>query len=238
MIKGANPPKLQDAIKKLVAEADGAEGYGLAGGAGSWLGAAAPQGYGDVTSEVDVRGLDLLNSSSEFGGARSLFQSSQPATLEAGKGKSKATQQDEGKDWVQSDTDEQLMLYIPLQATIKVHSLHITSLPQKAEEDDEAPMRPKTIKLYTNRTNVLGFDEADDLAETQAFTLNTSDWDEKTGTVVLPLRFVKFQAVYSLVVFVVDGDGDGEAVRLDRMRIFGEVGEKRDQGKIEKISHD
>ena len=239
LIQGANPPKLQAAVKKLAAEADGAGGYGPVGGSGSWSGAAAPQGYKDVTSEVDVRGLDMLNSSSDFGTARTLFQSSRPLSLDAGKGKSKATEDEEGKDWVQSDTDEQLMLYFPLQSTIKVHTLQITSLPPKTDgDDDEIPLRPKTIKVYINRANVLGFDEADDLAETQAFELKSSDWDEKTGTAILPLRFVKFQAVYSLVLFVVDGDGEGETVRIDRVRVFGEAGEKRDQGKLEKIEHD
>ena len=53
----------------------------------------------------------------------------------------------------------------------------------------------------------------------------------------IELRFVKFQNVSSLVLFVVDGEGDGEKVRIDRLRIIGESGEKRD-GKIEKISED
>jgi hypothetical protein len=49
------------------------------------------------------------------------------------------------------------------------------------------------------------------------------------------LRFVKFQNISSLVVFVVDGDGDGEKTRIDRIRLFGESGEKRAMGKLEKI---
>ena len=230
---------MQEAVKKLAAEADGAEGFGAVGGSGAWFGAAAPQGYKDVTDQVDVRGLDLLNASTECGTARTLFQSSKPLALDGGK--AKATQDTDGKDWVESDTDEQLMLYFPLQSTMKVHTLHITSLPKSGgdEEDEEVPMRPKTVKIYSNRANVLGFDEAEDLPVTQEFTLSSRDWDEKTGTAQLALRFVKFQTVHSLVVFVVDGDGDGEKVRIDRVRLFGEVGEKREQGKLEKVGeHD
>lgn len=52
------------------------------------------------------------------------------------------------------------------------------------------------------------------------------------------MRFVKFQNVTSLVLFVVDGEGEGEKVRVDRVRIIGETGEKRDPGKLEKIDHD
>jgi hypothetical protein len=96
-------------------------------------------------------------------------------------------------------------------------------------------MRPKNIKLYINRPHIVGFDEAEDIPATQELTIASSDWDE-TGTATIPLRFVKFQNVTSLVLFVVDGDGESEKVRIDRLRIIGETGEKRDPGKLEKIS--
>lgn len=94
-------------------------------------------------------------------------------------------------------------------------------------------MRPKTVQIYSNRAHILGFEEADDIPFTQAVTLSEKDWDS-TGTATIPLRFVKFQNVTSLVIFVVDGDGKGEKVRVDRIRIIGETGEKREMGKLEK----
>jgi len=139
------------------------------------------------------------------------------------------------KDWVESDTDEQLMLFMPFQATLKVHTLQITSLPPAADDDgNEVPMRPKTIQIYSNFPHILGFEEAEDITPTQTLTLSEKDWDE-TGTATLSLRFVKFQNITSLVIFVVDGDGDGEKVRIDRIRVIGETGEKRELGKLEKI---
>ena len=238
-IKGADPRKLQAVVKKLSAEADsdGANGFGdtSSDGSASWIAASLPKGYSDVTDQVDIRGLDLLNSASEYGNARSLFDNSKPSSLDSrkSKGKASATGEEDKKDWVESDTDEQLMLYVPFMSTLKVHTLHITSLPPK--DDDEAPMRPKTIQIYSNRAHVLGFDEAEDLPATQTVTLNPRDWDEKTGTAKVELRFVKFQNVTSMVVFVVDGEGNGEKVRIDRLRIVGETGEKRDPGKLEKV---
>jgi hypothetical protein len=98
-------------------------------------------------------------------------------------------------------------------------------------------MRPKTINLYTNRPHILGFEEAEDIPATQTITLGANSWDA-TGTANIALRFVKFQNVTSLVLFVVDGDGNGERVRLDRVRIIGEAGEKRDPGKLEKVGDD
>lgn len=189
------------------------------------------KGYSDVTDQVDPKGLELLNRDSEHAEPRALFDTSKPAGL-AGKGKGS------GKpDWVESDTDEQLMLYIPFQSTLKVHSLHVTSLPPSDDDDDddESPMRPKTVSLYTNRSHVLGFDEAEDIPAVQTFEIKPEDWDAKTGTARIDLRFVKFQNVTSLVIFFVDGDGDGDKLRLDRLRVIGDSGEKRSMGKLEKI---
>jgi hypothetical protein len=129
------------------------------------------------------------------------------------------------------------MLFIPFQSTLKVHSLHFTSLPSSADEDD-VTLRPKTVKIYKNRAQILGFDEADDSIATQEIELSSRDWDPKTGTAKAELRFVNFQNVTSLVIFVVDGDGNGDETRLDRVRIIGETGEKRDPGKLEKIGED
>lgn len=239
-IIGSNAPKLNQAVEKLAAEVDTEGDSGLAGGSGgnsTWLGSALPRGYKDVTNQVDLLGLDLLNSSSDFGKARTLFEVTKPSALDSGKGKGNSGAEESKKDWVESDTDEQLMLFIPFQASLKIHSLHITSLPPQSSEgqEDEIPMRPKTVQIYSNRAHVLGFEEAEDIPATQAITLGAQEWDENTGTAKLELRFVKFQNVSSLVIFVLDGDGDGEKVRIDRLRIVGEKGEKRDLGKLEKI---
>jgi hypothetical protein len=95
-------------------------------------------------------------------------------------------------------------------------------------------MRPHTVKLYTNKPHILGFDEAEDVEATQTITLEAKDWDSN-GRANIALRFVKFQNVTSLVLFVVDGDGEGEKTRIDRIRLIGETGEKRELGKLEKI---
>ncbi|KAI4250328.1 MAG: hypothetical protein L6R42_008755 [Xanthoria sp. 1 TBL-2021] len=239
-VQGADPRKLSELVKKIAAEADsdGLGGFGEVSDSGTgWLGIGLLKGYDNVTDQVDVRGLDLLNADSNFGSARTLFDPSKPSALQGGKGKGRAQAGEETKDWAESDTDEQLMLFIPFQSTLKVHSLHITSLPPKdtGAEADEAPMRPKTVQLYSNRAHVLGFEEADDIEATQAVTLQPEDWDAATGTVKVDLRYVKFQNVSSLVLFVVDGEGDGERVRIDRLRIVGEKGSKRELGKLEKI---
>lgn len=235
-IRGADTRKLNEVVQKLAAEAGKVEYSGDSGsesGVG-WLGAPVPRNYSDISDQYDPKGLELLNRDTAFGQPRTLFDTSKPSALSSGKGKEGAA-----ADWVESDTDEQLMLYVPFQSGVKIHSLHFTSLPPSSDEhdgdDDERPMRPKTIRLYPNRSQVLGFDEAEDIPPVQTVTLQPEDWDAKTGTARVDLRFVKFQNVSSLVFFFVDGDGDSEKLRVDRIRIMGEAGEKREKGPLEKI---
>lgn len=230
-VKGANPKELDAAVKSLAAEASSSSSAeassSSSGSTGTWLGASLPRGYSDITDSVDALNLDFLNVDSSAGNARSVFVPAAPSALSKAKsGDSKE------KDWIESDTDEQLMLYIPFQSTLKVHTLHLTSCPPS---DDEDVMRPRSIKLYTNKSNVLSFDEAESVPPTQTVELAPSDWDAKTNTAKIELRFVKFQNVSSIVVFVAEGEGEGEKTRIDRVRVIGESGEKRAMGKLEKI---
>jgi hypothetical protein len=207
----------------------------------AWTSAALPRGYADITNEIDLLGIELLNADSDLGGTRTLFDESKPSGVESAsdKGKGKATDESGkgGIDWIESDTDAQLMLFIPFQSSVKVHSVHITSFSPRTEDDDddEIPARPRRIELYTNRSHNLGFEEAEDTPETQSIEIKPSDWDPKTRTAVIETRFVKFQNVSSLVIFVVDAEDEAEKTRIDRIRIIGQSGEKRAMGKLEKI---
>jgi hypothetical protein len=120
-IQGADPRKLQAVVKKLVAAADGPSGSASSSSGGNWRTGDLPKGYSDVSDQVDVKGLELLNADSEFGSVRTLFEGSKPTGLQKGKAEAKV------KDWVESDTDEQLMLFMPFQSTLKVHTLQVSS---------------------------------------------------------------------------------------------------------------
>jgi hypothetical protein len=120
---GPDPRKLQDVVKKLAAEAEGgasSSGFGGSSNGGSWRAGDLPKGYDDVTDQVDVKGLELLNADSEYGGVRVLIDGSKPSGLQKGK-----AAEGKDKDWVESDTDEQLMLFMPFQSTLKVHTLQV-----------------------------------------------------------------------------------------------------------------
>ena len=122
-IEGAAVPKLKKVIQELAQYAEGATGSS-SGSSASWSLVDLPRGYSDITSEVDLKGLELLNNDDEFGTVRRLISDDKPSALD---GKGKAT---EKKDWVESDTDEQLMMFIPFQATVKIHTLQVGGLRQ------------------------------------------------------------------------------------------------------------
>jgi PITH domain len=213
-----------------------------AAGGGAWQGSSLPRGYTNITDQIDMQGVDLLNADSSFGAARSLFSDEKPTASKgsSGGGKGKAPEQSSkaDADWVESDTDAQLMLYIPFQGTVKIHSVQITSFaPRTPDDDDDMPARPRRVELYINRSHNLGFEEADDIPATQTVELSADAWNAQTKTAVIETRFVKFQHVSSLVIFVVDADGEGERTRIDRVVIVGEPGEKR-TGKLQKIGDD
>jgi len=206
-----------------------------------WLGAELPKPYSDVTDQVYLKQLDLLNANSEFGAAQTLFDMKAPSKGTASsKGKEKDSGTTASRDWVESDTDEQLMLFIPFRSTVKIHTLQVTSLAPAPEhpdydKDEDTPSRPKTIKIWVNPPHTLSFEDGEGPA-TQEITLNSSDWDPKTGTVSVPLKYVKFQSVSTLNIFFVDVENeDAEKIRIDRLRVIGEKGEKKEMGKLEKI---
>lgn len=118
-VKGADPNRLKSVLEKLGNEIESAgEGGNSGGGSGgmTWLGADLPRGYSDISDIIDIRGLELLNADTEFS-VRTLFNKPKPTAL--GKGSP------ETKDWVESDTDEQLLLYIPFNSAVKLHTLQV-----------------------------------------------------------------------------------------------------------------
>lgn len=124
-VQGANTAEFRTVIGKLVSELEalvesmGGEGSSGEGSGSAWKGAEIPRGYGDVTDQVELRGCELLNADDNAGPVKVLFESSKPSAL--GSGKSTST------DWVQSGSDDQLLLFIPFQSTVKLHTLQVST---------------------------------------------------------------------------------------------------------------
>mmetsp|Transcript_13978 Transcript_13978/g.23157 ORF Transcript_13978/g.23157 Transcript_13978/m.23157 type:complete len:198 (+) Transcript_13978:49-642(+) len=106
-----------------------------------------------------------------------------------------------------SDADETLLLNIAFATKVKLHSVEV-----RAPEDGRAP---RSLKLFINRTN-FGFDEAEDVEPEQKIELS----DDALGTKIL-LKFVKFQNVDRLWVYVDGNLGDTESSAISMLKFWG-----------------
>ncbi|OJT14220.1 PITH domain-containing protein [Trametes pubescens] len=115
-----------------------------------------------------------------------------------------------GGAYVLSDADEQLLLSIPFNQAVKVRSIAIRSA--------SAAQAPRTLRLVTNKPS-LSFDDVEDGASVlQELELSADDVREGRR---VPLRFVRFQSVNSLHIFVVSNQGGEDETRIDSIDIFG-----------------
>lgn len=111
--------------------------------------------------------------------------------------------------YLESDCDEQLIIRIEFNQAIKLHSLRLQGPAEKG---------PKTVKVFQNLPQTLDFDSADRNEATQ--TLDLTEDDIKNGTVI-PLRFVKFQNVASITLFIRDNQTGEEITQLDYLGFIG-----------------
>ncbi|CAG8753496.1 9305_t:CDS:2 [Acaulospora morrowiae] len=146
-------------------------------------------GYRDLSEFITLNQVDCLNQH-EVHNVRNVFK------------------KDDG--YLESDVDEQLLISIPFNQTVKLYSLKVV-----CKDIEHAP---KTIKLFANRLNI-GFDEIDSIKETQLIQLNEKDYEENTS--VFPLKFVKFQSVVNITVFVQDNIGDEETTTIKELIFIG-----------------
>lgn len=114
--------------------------------------------------------------------------------------------------YLESDVDEQLLITIAFNQRMKLHSLKIFA---------EGPKAPKTIKLFVNLPNSIDFDSAEGMAAVQELSLTEDDM--KDGGII-NLRYVKFQNVLSVTMFVKDNQGGEETTQIDRLTFVGNPG--------------
>ncbi|KIP03679.1 hypothetical protein PHLGIDRAFT_121377 [Phlebiopsis gigantea 11061_1 CR5-6] len=116
-----------------------------------------------------------------------------------------------------SDVDEQLILTIPFNQMVRVRALVLTS-------KGPAAQRPVRAKIFVN-VPTLGFDDATTLPPVQELELTET---QLTQGARIPLRFVRFQSVNSLHIFIESNGGD-EQTRIDGVDVLGtQAGTTRD----------
>jgi len=112
--------------------------------------------------------------------------------------------------FLESDCDEQLILSLTFNQAVKVHSLRLRA---------SADQGPKTIKLFINQPNTLDFDAAENMVPVQQLEVDKEALEDG----VVPLRYVKFQNVTNLQLFVKDNQTGAETTRIDHLAVLGSL---------------
>ncbi|KAG5519384.1 hypothetical protein PMAC_002010 [Pneumocystis sp. 'macacae'] len=157
------------------------------------------KGFYQLNSLIDYRQLDCLNMDKDYP-LRSIF---------------------EKEGHLQSDVDEQLLLYIPVwmdfKSTVRIHSLILESKNQA-----QAPL---CISLFINLTALPSFEDVSCSGFQPTQRIEDITYDVN-GRSVIPLRYVKFQRVISLVLFVESNGGNEDVSRIDNLTVVGETTEE------------
>ncbi|KAL9266932.1 PITH domain-containing protein [Drosera capensis] len=145
----------------------------------------------DLLDFVDWSGVECLNQSS----GNSLFNALKQGYRE-----------DDGLI-LESDADEQLLIYIPFTQVVKLHSIAV-----KGPEEEG----PKTVKLFSNKEH-MGFSNVNDFPPSDALSLSPDKLQGKP----IALKYVKFQNVRSLTVFIEANQSGSEVTKVQKIALFG-----------------
>lgn len=110
--------------------------------------------------------------------------------------------------YLESDCDEQLIISVAFNQAIKLHSLKI-----KAPSDKG----PKVLKIFINQPRTLDFDAADSNQPVQELDLKPEDLNGSP----INLRYVKFQNVQNVQVFVRNNQGNEETTQIQHLSFIG-----------------
>ncbi|KAI9306066.1 PITH domain-containing protein [Cunninghamella echinulata] len=194
-LKGANPTQLELLVKEH-------QGGQIGESSGSSNSFASAPGHVDLTDIITPNQMDALNQQ-EDNNVKNIFKND--------------------ASFLESDVDEQLIISVPFNQPVKLHSLKF-----KVANIAKAP---KTVKIYANRQN-LGFDDTDSIKETQTITLEPKDFEEDA---IVNLRFVKFQNIVNVVLFIADNQEDEETTALQQLIFIGSTVESTNMGDLKKM---
>ncbi|KDR11479.1 thioredoxin-like protein 1 [Zootermopsis nevadensis] len=125
--------------------------------------------------------------------------------------------------YLESDCDEQLIISITFTQAVKVHSLKI-----KAPQDKG----PKTIKLFINQPRTLDFDMADSYQAVQELQLTPEDLEGMP----VNLRYVKFQNVQNIQLFIKDNQEGNDTTHIDHITFIGSPISTTNMGEFKRVA--
>ena len=112
--------------------------------------------------------------------------------------------------FLESDADEELLISVKFMQAVRISGIVV--------EGVDPASAPKDLKLFVNKVG-LDFDSAKSDKATQEIALSPSDVAGKR----IELRFVNFQAVQELGIFIAGNQGDEEITKVSKIAILGEL---------------
>eukprot|EP00291_Cryptomonas_curvata_P025462 CAMPEP_0172172392 /NCGR_PEP_ID=MMETSP1050-20130122/12420_1 /TAXON_ID=233186 /ORGANISM="Cryptomonas curvata, Strain CCAP979/52" /LENGTH=290 /DNA_ID=CAMNT_0012843925 /DNA_START=103 /DNA_END=973 /DNA_ORIENTATION=+ len=165
----------------------------------------------DLVSLIDMRGLECLNEQTGHSIKNAIEE---PMRLD-------------NAVFLSSDCDQQLLINVRFQQSVKLHSISLTAL--------NAECAPKSLKIFVNPMNI-GFDEAESQTSTQTVEFTP---DQVAEGSVVPLKFVKFQSVTTLAIFIGENFGDKDRTVVHSLKFYGcprDLCDMKDWDKVKKLA--
>ncbi|XP_057674980.1 thioredoxin-like protein 1 isoform X1 [Corythoichthys intestinalis] len=112
--------------------------------------------------------------------------------------------------YLESDCDEQLLITIAFNQPVKLFSMKL--------QCSDFAQAPKVVKIFINLPRSMGFDDAERNEATQTLELAEEDYKDDG---IIPLRYVKFQNVQSVTLFIKSNQGDEETTKINYLTFIG-----------------
>ncbi|KAI5966229.1 txl1 [Candida pseudojiufengensis] len=186
-----------------------------------------PKGYDVLNSHIDFGSFEALN-------IKSLYQNSEVKDVLKLDKKSESS--------IISDSDSQILIVIPFLNISKIYSIFIKSSKNVKkekltidEEDIEEIQQPNLFKIWPNKQNIISFEDASNDSKTPHIEKLDGDFD--SDWIELKLKFVKFQNVQNLTIFI-DGDDEDYHTIIDKIIIVGVNGESKEQKSLASLEQE
>lgn len=189
-IRGADKVQLENKVKQYYSAPETAASGATAGEAGGASAAPALEGeFIDLINNIHKGQSECLNQSDDHTWEHALT----PSTT----------------TFLESDVDEQLLLFISFMQPIKLNALVIQAPGENG---------PKNIRLFINQTRTLDFDSAEKNQSVQDLELKPEDLKDNT---LIKLKYVKFQNVQNITLFVSNNQNSSDKTVISYLKFIG-----------------
>lgn len=132
------------------------------------------------------------------------------------------------------DVDPELIIVINFREAVKLRGMRVLATEAKDDSDTAEASAPKTVKLFLNKPHH-SFSECAAEEPTETLTLTPA---QLASGEELRLKFVKFQNVLSLTIFIESNQSGSNQTFLNQLQFVGLPKEGTNMKELKKIEHD